>query len=157
MSISPASALAVRSISVCRDILSFEYWESSHPLFPFQICCYTLALAYLSAVVWTAQHLCCSGWIPAVQCASVKPCFPAAGLGLPFPGAPCLLHGKNTPGYWGNSNIPHHLSGNAGNCPPPKAFCMTCFVRFTLGLLSSGNRLALQGVFYLDECTTSSP
>lgn len=30
-------------------------------------------------------------------------------------------------------------------------------VCFKLGLLSSGNKLALQGVFYLDQCTTSSP
>lgn len=56
-----------------------------------------------------------------------------------------------------SSSIPHYLSDNAGNCPPPKAFCMTCFVCFALGLLSSGNKLALQGVFYLHECATSSP
>lgn len=107
-------------------------------------------------VLWCELHNPCAAVVESLSCA-VKPCSPAACLGLCFPGALCLLYGKDNPGCWGNSNIPHYLSSSAGNCPPPKAFCMTCFVCFALGLLSSGNNLAVQGVFYLDQCTASSP
>lgn len=158
VSISPVSALAVRSIFVCRDILSFVYCEpyySSHSPFPFQLCCCMLALVYLSAVVWAAQLLCCRSWISAQCLCQAVPA--SCLLRLAFPWCSLLAVWEKHSRLLRSSNIPHYLSNNAGNCPPPKAFCMTCFVCFALGLLSSGHKLALQGVFYLYECTTSSP
>lgn len=115
---------------LCRDISSYEYvsvsliTDLSHLLFPFKICCYTSALEYFSAVVWSVQHLSCSSLIPAqcnVPLLHLVFCLSAYALYL-------FALRKNNSGYWGNSNIPHYFSSNTSNQPPPKAFCITCLV-----------------------------